>query len=204
MERSLLAREKANGMYGVTSYFFGKFISNLPFAILFPLISSVITFFMLNLNNQDPSRFWIFFLSLTLASFSSSSMGLWLGCMFPNAQVAVTLGPMVTVPSTLFAGYYVSINSIPVWLRWIQYLSLFKWSFQAVAVNEFHDATFTCSPGEICSITSGNQVLQELNMTYPSDLWVAIGVLAGLTVLFRLLAFVFLIFQTKRDAKKDQ
>jgi len=217
LERLLLAREQGNGMYGVTSYFFGKFISMLPFELLFPTLFTLVVYWMVDLNIFEVYRFFMFWLTILSVSLASGSLGLMLGCLLPNAEVAVTLAPVIIIPFMIFGGFFINISNIPVWLRWIQYLSLFKWSFQAFATNEFHDTVYTCGPGDLvtgvapdgteyslCPLTNGNQVLSEMGYSYPDDYWIGVGVTLGLFVAFRTIAFLALVYQTKKALKKDQ
>jgi len=217
LERLLLAREQSNGMYGVTSYYLGKFFSSMPIEIFFSFLISAISYWMIGLNNQEPYRFFMFLLALELTSFAGGSLGLMLGCIFPNPEMAVSLAPIVVVPFMLFGGFYININSIPVWLRWLQYLSLYKWGFQALATNEFHDTTYHCNPSEYvsdtlpngetvtaCPITNGNDVLTGMGYSYPDDYWIAVGVIAAIFVGLRIIAFIGLHLQTRKAMRKDQ
>jgi hypothetical protein len=40
------AREYGNGMYGVTAYYLAKSTADIPFHIVFPVISTTITYWM--------------------------------------------------------------------------------------------------------------------------------------------------------------
>ena len=217
LERALLVREYSNGMYSVSAYYLGKFISTLPFDIFFPVVFSCVVYWLVGLNSAA-SSFFLFIFALVLTSLVAGSMGIMLGCLFPNAEVAVSLAPVVIIPFMLFAGFYVSLSSIPVWLSWIQYISIFKWALQALIVNEFYNETFTCAPSEyiqvsttegivqVCPVTNGLQVLTKYDYITTSfaSFWIAIGVMLGLWVFFRVTALLLLIYQTKRAVSKNQ
>ena len=55
----------------------------------------------------------------------------------PTPQTAMALGPLCTVVFMLFGGFYVNLNTIPVWIRWFSNFSPIKWGFIGLAVNEF-------------------------------------------------------------------
>ena len=59
--------------------------------------------------------------------------------------MALAFAPIVVVLMILFGGFYINVDSLPVWLAWLQYLSIMRWSFSGLAVNEFTGATFSCS-----------------------------------------------------------
>jgi ABC-type multidrug transport system permease subunit len=42
----------------------------------------------------------------------------------------------------LFSGYMININSIPVWLRWMQYISPLRYALEVGLTNEFKREDF--------------------------------------------------------------
>jgi len=113
-------------MYGVGSYFFGKILrydydcldsfektfitqnffknknSGLPFDIIFPLVYTLITYWFVGFNTTSAYHFFLFFLTVIVLNLTASSFGFFLGCMLPNAEVAVTLAPIMIIPFILF------------------------------------------------------------------------------------------------------
>jgi len=59
------------------------------------------------------------------------------GSSFSDAKVAVGIMPLLVMPFMLFAGLYANESSIPVWIRWFQYVSPFKYAYEAAITNEF-------------------------------------------------------------------
>lgn len=216
LERALLIREQSNGMYSVINYFLGKFISSVPLDIFFSVMFSVIVYWMVGFNTTGAAPFFMFLLTVFSLVMCSGSMGLLLGSMLPNAEVAVSVAPIAIIPFMLFGGFFASLGNIGDWLGWIQYISVFKWGFQALVVNEFHGLVLKCADDEflsimtpggeikVCPITDGQQVLDSMDFTYVSDYWMGIGILLGLFVFFRLLALLALIYQTRKALKKTQ
>jgi len=82
----------------------------------------------------------------------------------------------------LFAGFLRRPDQIPGWIRWLQWISMMKYSFADLAIDQFkvreleflvylsfQDQEFVCLPSELspegtCPITNGNQVLEQLNI----------------------------------------
>ncbi len=48
-------------------------------------------------------------------------------------------------------GFFLNENSIPDWLIWLKYFSMFRYGFVILARNEFEGLTFTCSTQEMDS-----------------------------------------------------
>jgi len=65
---------------------------------------------MVGLTDEPAYRFFLYWITLIVLSFASGSLGLLLGCMLPNAEVAVTIAPVVIIPFMLFG---ICLSSIP-------------------------------------------------------------------------------------------
>lgn len=72
----------------------------------------------------------------------------------PTVTVAMTAGPAVLLPLALFGGLLINTDSIPVYLRWITYISFMHYGLEAIADSQFKDTTIGCDPGELCQIKS--------------------------------------------------
>mmetsp|Transcript_2494 Transcript_2494/g.5221 ORF Transcript_2494/g.5221 Transcript_2494/m.5221 type:complete len:152 (-) Transcript_2494:231-686(-) len=108
------------------------------------------------------------------------------------------------------AGLFIQLDSIPVYFRWIQYLSLWRYGFEALAINEFTGLNFTCTANETvyvpcatgtcprCPIPNGESVLIQLGFD-GNSFWVQIAVILALFGLFRFLGWLALeIYGRKR------
>merc|ERR1711990_1186072 len=99
---------------------------------------------------------------------ASSGYSLIISASFANKQVAVTLTPVLIVPFMLFAGFFVAASSIPYWLREFEYVSIYKYGYQALMRNEFHEnRRFPCyykycdTKGVDCSGLSEGDIYQD-------------------------------------------
>ena len=93
--------------------------------------------------------------------------------------------------SRLFGGYYTSpalLHQYPDW-KFADALSYIKYAYVGMALNELHGLTFTCDPGQTCTITTGHQLIQKFgydNYTIGS----CFGYLILLIFGFRFLAYL--------------
>jgi len=102
------------------------------------------------------------------------------------------------------------LNNIGPWFSWLQWLSIFKYAFQALALNELTGMTFYCEPDEfvsagpikVCPITSGEQVLKNFGLD-GQQLWFPFVLLLVMLVFFRLLGLFFLQWQTQRVLQRN-
>ena len=137
-ERPVFLREVNNNMYKVGPYFWAKIISEMPFSIVTPSIFGCIVYFSVGLNN-NVGNFFLFLLTLILIYNASSGYSLIISSSFSDKQLAVTLTPVLIIPFMLFAGFFVASSSIPVFLKEFEYLSIFKYGYQALMRNQFKE-----------------------------------------------------------------
>ena len=83
-------------------------------------------------------------LSLFLIYNSASGYALIIGTLFSDKQLAVTLTPVLIIPFMLFAGFFVNQDNIPWFLIPFEYLSIFKYGYQALTLNEYYDLKLEC------------------------------------------------------------
>jgi len=116
MERPIFLREYTTGTYSTFAYFISKGVVEVPLAFLQNLVAYALVHPMLDLQGD--------FLSLVGAAWAlgiaSSSVAVVLGCSVPDVKTVSELAPAVFVPQMLFAGFFVRIDQIPIYLRWVQ------------------------------------------------------------------------------------
>lgn len=146
-------------MYAVSAYFWAKIFSEFPSSLLTPVIFGAIVYYAIGFNpyegkfptfckyisNFNYSNFlYVLVCILFLIYNASSGYALILGTIFSDKQLAVTLTPVLIIPFMLFAGFFVNQDNIPVWLIEFQYLSIFKYGYQALMLNEYQDLRLEC------------------------------------------------------------
>ena len=96
----------------------------------------------------------------------------------------------------LFGGFYIKIDSLPIILNWIPYISAFRWSFQALCINEFTGQSFSCdlTPTSQCLYT-GEEVLKTMGFDGHTTNYAVFG-LGMLWVAY--LVWVYLLLEFNR------
>lgn len=144
-ERPVFLREVNNNMYSVSAYFFGKVIAEIPASILTPVIYGSIVYYSIGLSTVYAWKFplycklnlpiliYLILVGLLVLIYAASgSYALIISTLFSDKQLAVTLTPILIIPFMLFAGFFVNQDNIPIWLIQFQYLSFFKYGYQAL------------------------------------------------------------------------
>lgn len=141
-------------------------------------------------------RFALFLSACLLVSFVAQSVGLVVGAAM-NVQNGVFLAPVMSVPFLLFSGFFVSFDAIPVYLRWITYLSYIRYGFEgtALATYSFGREKLKCFQ-TYCHFKSPETTLEELDMLH-ANYELDIIALVIIFILLRIAAFLFLRWKLK-------
>ena len=166
----------------------------IPMRIVSAIMYAIPTYFLAGFQ-VHAGKFFIFLLTLIMATVPATAMAVWTGNLTSNAHIAYISVAMIYRISFLFGGMLIRLDDIPVWLRWLQYLSIFKYGFSNLTYNELRGLTFDeCGSyrNETCEM-SGDMYLQSQGIVGGSELiWTNIGALAAITVVFLSLAFIML------------
>eukprot|EP00080_Pristionchus_pacificus_P015257 PDM75277.1 wht-2 [Pristionchus pacificus] len=132
----LVVREYHDGLYSVFSYFVSKSLSYVPLFTLDGLVMVLICYWMVGFSSSI-SQVLAAILICLLIEQSSSAFGVMLSTISPSYAVAVSLGgPLLTLLS-LTGGLYANVGALPAYISWIQYLSWFRYGFEALAINQW-------------------------------------------------------------------
>ncbi|XP_031260889.1 ABC transporter G family member 7 isoform X3 [Pistacia vera] len=159
-ERAIVDRERAKGSYGLGPYLLSKLIAEIPVGAAFPLMFGAVLYPMARLH-PSLSRFGRFCGIVTVESFAASAMGLTVGAMVPTTEAAMAVGPSLMTVFIVFGGYYVNAENTPIIFRWIPRVSLIRWAFQGLCINEFSGLQFDHQNS--FDIQTGEQALERLS-----------------------------------------
>lgn len=163
-ERTVVERERASNSYRIGPFYAAKYIAELPFNLISPIFFGCVVYWIVGFN-PAPDRFLSFLTLLLLTGLAAVGLGMFLASVFKNPDVARDISPIVVVLMILFGGFYVNVESLPMAIRWIQYLSLLRWGFVGLTVNEFRGLKFSCKgvkEGDAC-VETGNEELERLS-----------------------------------------
>uniref|UniRef100_A0A7S1GRE1 ABC-2 type transporter transmembrane domain-containing protein n=1 Tax=Hemiselmis andersenii TaxID=464988 RepID=A0A7S1GRE1_HEMAN len=212
-ERDLFLRERIAGTYRTSAYFWSKSIADTPLQLLFALIFSAMSYYFVGLQ---PGLLHVlkYCLTIVITTLAAESYVIMVGAWVPDDKTAAILGPVAFALMSLFGGFFLNIDSLPFFVSWLQYLSLFKYSFAAIMQNEFRGLKFTCDGEDRgawleslddstkahveefihlipCPTPDGETHLHRLKLDQVA-VWPCIAILVLMAVGFRVLGFVAL------------
>jgi len=190
LEMPVLIKENFNRWYSLRSYYMAITVSDIPFQTVFCIIYVSIVYYLTS-QPYEVARFSMFLAACLLISFVAQSVGLVVGAAM-NVQNGVFLAPVMSVPFLLFSGFFVSFDAIPIYLRWITYLSYIRYGFEgtALATYSFGREKLKCHQ-VYCHFKSPITTLEELDMvdaSYTLD----IVALVVIFIVLRVSAYLFL------------
>jgi ATP-binding cassette, subfamily G (WHITE), member 1 len=197
LEMPVLLKENFNRWYSLRSYYLAITISDIPFQAVFCFIYVTIVYWFTS-QPMELSRYGMFLAACLLISFVAQSVGLVVGAAM-NVQNGVFLAPVMSVPFLLFSGFFVSFNAIPIYLRWITYLSYIRYGFEATALATYgFDRPKLQCHSVYCHFKSPKVTLEELDML-DSNIVLDIVALGIIFVILRIAAYLFLRWKLKKQ-----
>ena len=182
-ERSIFIRERMNNSYSSISYYMGRSVAYLPLDLILPLLFLGISYFSSHLNN-NAGVFFMQLLALELVYWMSASYGLLISTAIKDFAIALALIPILVIPMMLVSGFFVSLNQVPKFFYWLEYLSMFKYGYQAMVTNQYNHP-IDCGDGVYCDIL-------ETKFKFPEVNWVNYFLLFIIGLIFRVIAYYML------------
>lgn len=182
-ERALFLRERTNKQYTVGAYFWGKSLSEMPFQIIWPWIMISIIYFGVGLNQSSQDKYWIAVLVAIITYYTGTAYGLLISVCIPKLEVAMAMTPVVLIPLMAFAGFFVNQDKIPYYFIEFEYISPWKYAFQALCWNEFTDNT------ELRCLTQAPRCDPLGDLNFHEGMWLSIIIQAVLGTGFRILSY---------------
>ncbi|XP_047342652.1 ABC transporter G family member 9-like [Impatiens glandulifera] len=149
-ERAMLEKERASGMYKLSSYFMARAVGDMPMELVLPTVFVTIVYWMAGLKPTAPNYFATLF-TILLSVIVSSGLGLALGAMVMDQKSATTLGSVMMLSFLLAGGYYV--QHVPSFIAWIKYVSISQYTYKLLLNSQYkpNDA-YTCGSDKTCLV----------------------------------------------------
>lgn len=190
-ERPIFIHECASGYYRISVYFLAKVLCDvIPLRLVPITVFSLIAYFMIGLD-RDIDKFFIFTLTLLLASLCASSVAFFVSACVRTFAIANLLVGLPYVFMMVFGGVLINLKSVLSWLAWIKYISIFRYAIESLEINELHNMEFSCPRNSTNCLRFGDQYL-KLQGVKVDDLWYNELVLAVMTVIIMGFAYIAL------------
>ncbi|KAE8728526.1 ABC transporter G family member 25 [Hibiscus syriacus] len=190
-ERAIFMKERASGMYTLSSYFMARIIGDLSMELVLPTVFLLVTYWMAGLK-PNLVEFLLTLLVLLGYVLDSQGLGLALGALIMDAKQASTIVTVTMLAFVLTGGYYV--HKVPSCMAWIKYTSTTYYSYKLFINVQYGDgkkvsSMLGCShPGS--DMVSCKFIDQDIAGQIRPEL--SVGILILMFVGYRLLAYLAL------------
>ena len=198
-ERKLVEKERNSNAYHISAYFIAKVLSELPFSLIGPLSLAITAYVCSDLGELETGKsylisFLTYLLIVFLECFAALGFALFISSMAPSSELATLIQTPIIVVMFLTSGFYIGVTSLPKGARWLADISIMRWAFQAMLINEFDGTDFDCTivPETGC-IETGIEVLTMFGFGNPPlSIENCLLIEFCLAIIFHFLAFIIL------------
>jgi ABC-type multidrug transport system ATPase subunit len=138
-EKPKFYKEQESEMYGIFPYFFSKTILEIPLQFISAILNFVLLYFIIGLNDYNIYKYLIYVIIVFSAGYAGSTLGIFLSALIDNQEIIPAIVPLLLYVQTISSGYFISQSNIPYVFYPFKYISLFRYTFQALCWNEFED-----------------------------------------------------------------
>ncbi|KAK9816709.1 hypothetical protein WJX72_004056 [[Myrmecia] bisecta] len=140
VERSVMYRERAAGMYGAFPYAIAQGLVELPYVLIQTIMYTAITYFMIHFEYDAAKLFWyLLFEYLTLLYFTL--YGIAAVAVTPNVQLAAVISSFFYSLWFLFAGFIIPRPRMPGWWVWYYFLDPVSFTVYGLIESQLGDVT---------------------------------------------------------------
>ncbi|XP_026672320.1 ATP-binding cassette sub-family G member 4 isoform X2 [Ceratina calcarata] len=193
MQMSILLKEHFNRWYSLKAFYTALTLVDLPISIFCCFVFSLIVYFISS-QPLEVSRFFMFFAISLLVAFIGQGTGLMIGAVFDVVN-GTFIGPTLSVPLMMFAGFGVSLRDIPIYLKWGTYVSFLRYGLEGFisALYGFGRPVLPCTADNIlyCHYRYPSKFLSDIAMD-ADQFWNDIAALVTILIFTRCAAYLLL------------
>jgi ABC-type multidrug transport system ATPase subunit len=182
IERPIMLREYASGLYSVGAYSLSKDVLEYPVVVVLVLIYLTLGYLIGGLQGS----YLLLLLGMILLGLASAATSF----LFAAASSSVDMGALcatyVLVLETLLSGFFVRVDQIPQVIRWIQWINPLRYGLSIMFIAEFNDL-----PGHE-ELFATDAIQSDMILFY-------IFMLVGLIIIFRLAGILVLWLRTRKS-----
>jgi hypothetical protein len=189
-ERDILAKETSSGAYRVSSYALANAAVFLPFQLALAVVFAAPVYWLAGLR-RTAAAFGYFLLVVWLILYTANSVVVCFAAAAPDFVVGNAAIQGVMGSFFLFSGYFIARSAMPGCWVFMHYLSLFKWPFEALLVNEFAGGGRCVVRALGACVATGDEVLRREGLGEECR-WRNVGVMVAFMAAYRLLGYAVL------------
>jgi hypothetical protein len=184
LEKPILLREQLYASYPPAAYYFAKIGAQfLPQTLVFHCIFVALAYPFIGLR-ADFGHLAQFWGVLVLYSLTFANLCFVVALLAPAYRLAQWVVAIITLISLVFGGFFVRSHMIPVYLKWVPWLSPSFKAYQAIMVSQLQGVQLYFNPmGNYPLPYSGEAYLDKMRLS-TSSIAVPLGVLGAMAFIY--------------------
>ena len=198
-ELKLFFQEHKQGSYKIFTYYMSRVISELPFFIILPFLSTAIIYLLADVRGSivDYLCYCSFVTLATNASVAFSSI---IASLSKSKNSALALASPFFETFILLGGFFINNASIPIYFRWIQYLSWYYYAYALILTFLWDQVdTIPCQFNTFC-LPHGSDVL-DYNHVRQNAIGFYLGIIFTLIVVYHSVVVLVLWIRVRIEMK---
>jgi len=165
-ELTVFDHDTRDGMYTTLPWLLARFGVMAPQMVVFPTLFSIIVYYMAALN-PTTAGILIFIATMIAVHWIGFAIALFACACLRSFSAASLLANSLYTFFGLVSGLLVQLDTVPIWLAWLERISFINFSFRILALNEFHNRSWPCPYATLQPISPLNAsaaVAQQLKL----------------------------------------
>lgn len=200
-DRRQVGEQIKNGVIQPYQYCIGQFVATIPYNIVCSIIFQCTFHWISHINPDEEAFFYAIVITAVNITLMESIM-ITVVEVVKNAMLSVTSALIVLGTLFLFSGFFIQVNEMPIWIRWMGYAVPTKYSFDGYVRQMFHNQEFTV--GSTGFKISGEYVLENFYDNQDVDSWGMVGAVIAYVFLFRLTHYGLMVMQNWTYLVRDR
>ena len=142
-EKAIFYREHGANAYSAAAWHFAWLIKMLLSAAMKMTLYPPAYYFPAQLRLSWTSYLVAAFLTGGMG-FGGSATAMLVAAAIPSYAAATTTFTFLSIVYQNLCGFYISLNVIPTWIRWLAYLSIYKYAFEAFVATQVRVCASHC------------------------------------------------------------
>ena len=106
----------------------------IPFLLILSLFFAIASWWLVFLPNIAET-FFFDVLILLVTNIAAHAFAVLVSVLVPDPMAGQSAGAGLFSVMFLLSGFFIKQDNIPVWWKWLHYLSLFKYSYESMVIN---------------------------------------------------------------------
>lgn len=143
-QRPIVEKHQRYALYHPSAEAFASMLTDLPYKLANTICFNLALYFISNLRREPGAFFFFLLISFTL-TLAMSMLFRTIASASRTLTQALTPTAILILAIVIYTGFAIPTNYMVGGLRWINYLDMVAYAFEALMINEFHGQQYACS-----------------------------------------------------------